>query len=933
MTWSRIGELSVEWRLRYDRTMDPHAPLRDDVRLLGELLGDTLRLREGKALFDTVERVRTLSKMARAGTAHDVGPLAGVLRDLPVEAALPVARAFSHFLTLANIAEQHHRVRRRRDYQRNPAAGPQPASCEETFPRLMAGGVSPEALYEAACGLHIELVLTAHPTEITRRTLIHKHLHIANALMELDRPDLTVPERAETIENLRSEIAAAWETEEIRPRRPDPLDEVTSGLLIFEQTIWDALPRYLRLLDAALRKTTGRPLPLDAAPIRFGSWIGGDRDGNPHVTPEVTRVACYSARWRAADLYLKDVDALRLDLSMTDATPELQARAGGAREPYRAVLREVRKRLLATRERAGLRLVAHAKRVRGADSSTAERPTEDLVEGHPYESIDELVEPLALCYRSLVETGQQIIADRGLADLLRRTAAFGLTLVQLDIRQHAERHTSALDAITRHLAVGSYAEWPEERRVAFLTEWLRDPSPAGLPELPSAGPEVWDVLETFETIADIHPESLGAYVVSMAQVPSDVLAVACLQRLAGSRLRIVPLFEQVDALHGAAVTLRKLLALPEYRALIDGRQEVMVGYSDSAKDGGRLAANWALYSAQEELVAAAREAGVQLTLFHGRGGSVSRGGGPTYLAIQSQPPGSIEGRLRVTEQGEMIQAQFGLDDIAVRTLELYTTATLDATLAPVTSPPPRWRQQMDALAAVAQTAYRSLVYEEPRFVPYFRAATPEAELGAMPIGSRPARRNTSGGVDTLRAIPWVFAWTQTRLLLPTWLGTGEALTDAFARGERDVLRELYREWPFFRSTIDLIAMVLAKADARIAAEYDRQLVPLELQPIGEDLRRRLDETVGAVLEVTGRKELLADNGVLRRSINVRNPYVDPINLVQIELLRRLRGNGTSASASGNREGKPVPDPKAGPEMWTAFMITVNGIAAGMRNTG
>ncbi len=896
--------------------------------MLGELLGDTLRLREGQALFETVERVRALSKHARAGTTHDVGPLADVLRDLPVESALPVARAFSHFLTLANIAEQHHRVRRRRDYQRNPAAGPQPASSEETFPRLLAGGVTPDALYEAACGLRIELVLTSHPTEITRRTLIHKYLHIADALMQLDRPDLTVPERAETIEELRREIAAAWETEEIRPRKPDPLDEITSGLLIFEQTIWDALPRYLRSLDAALRRATGRPLPLDAAPIRFGSWIGGDRDGNPHVTPEVTRVACYSARWRAADLYLRDVDALRLDLSMTDAIPELRARAGGAREPYRAVLRDVRKRLLATRDRAGLRLVAHTKRVRGTDQSP-ERPEDHLVEGHPYESIDELIESIALCYRSLVETGQQIIADGRLADLLRRTAAFGLTLVRLDVRQHAERHTAALDAVTRHLAVGSYAEWPEERRVAFLIEWLRDPSSAGLPHLPSAGPEVWDVLDTFSTIADIHPESLGAYVVSMAKAPSDVLAVACLQRLAGSQLRIVPLFEQVDALHGAAGTLRDLLALPEYRALIDGRQEVMVGYSDSAKDGGRLAANWALYTAQEELVATARDADVQLTLFHGRGGSVSRGGGPTYLAIQSQPPGSIDGRLRVTEQGEMIQAQFGLPDIAVRTLELYTTATLDATLAPAASPSALWREQMDALAVTAESAYRSVVYDEPRFAPYFRAATPEVELGAMPIGSRPARRTVSGGVDTLRAIPWVFAWTQTRLLLPTWLGTGEALKAAFDRGHLGNLKELYREWPFFRSTIDLIAMVLAKADARIAAQYDRQLVPPDLLPIGENLRRRLDETIAAVLEVTGRKELLADNGVLRRSINVRNPYVDPINLVQIELLRRLRRGG----APGGTDAQTRPDPQAGPEVWSAFMITVNGIAAGMRNTG
>jgi phosphoenolpyruvate carboxylase len=887
--------------------------------MLGEILGDTLRLREGQSLFDTVERVRALSKKARAGTAQ-LDALAAVLRDLPVDAALPVARAFSHFLTLANIAEQHHRVRRRRDYQRNPSAGPQPASSEETFPRLIAGGVTPEALYDTVTNLQIELVLTAHPTEITRRTLIHKHLQIADALMRLDRPDLTVPERAETIDELRREIAGAWETEEIRPRRPDPLDEVTSGLLIFEQTVWDALPRYLRSLDAALRRATGKPLPLDAAPIRFGSWIGGDRDGNPYVTPEVTRLACFSARWRAADLYLREVDALRLDLSMTDAIPELRSRAGDAREPYRAVLRDVRARLLATRELAGRDLAEHA-RTR-ASNGRAPTPQAGAVvdpsaRHRAYTSIDELPEAIALCYRSLVETGQQVIADGRLADLLRRIAAFGLTLVRLDIRQHAARHVATLDAITRQLGIGSYAKWPEEKRCAFLVEGLRQPAGGGLPDLPSAPSEVVEVLDTYREIAAIHPESLGAYVVSMAEAPSDVLVVSYLQRLAGCSLRVVPLFEEMDALRGAAETMNTLFAIPEYRSGIADRQEVMVGYSDSAKDGGRLAANWALYTAQESLVKAARESGVQLTLFHGRGGSVSRGGGPTYLAIQSQPPGSIDGRLRVTEQGEMIQAQFGLPDIAVRTLELYTTATLDATLAPAASPPDSWRRAMDGLAATAQRVYREVVYEEPRFVPYFRAATPEVELGAMPIGSRPARRNNSGGVETLRAIPWVFAWTQTRLLLPTWLGTGEALAEAFAGGGRDVLRELYRDWPFFRSTIDLIAMVLAKADARIAGEYDRQLVPDDLASLGADLRRRLGETIDAVREVTGRPELLADNAVLRRSINVRNPYVDPINLVQIELLRRLRRDGAKASQ----------------DVWSAFMITVNGIAAGMRNTG
>ncbi|MEN3339943.1 MAG: phosphoenolpyruvate carboxylase [Acidobacteriota bacterium] len=876
--------------------------------MLGGILGETLRGREGAGLYETVERVRALSKSGRAGSDHDLDSVAGLLRELPVESTVTIARAFSHFLTLANIAEQHHRVRRRRAYQHDPSAPPQRGSCEETFARLMAGGVSGPDLHAATASLHIELVLTAHPTAITRRTLIQKHLRIAGALARQDRNDLTAPERQEIAELLRREIMAAWETDEIRPRRPTPVDEAIAGLLIFEQTLWDAVPRFVRSLDGALRAATGQPLALEAAPIRFGSWMGGDRDGNPTVTPQVTHLACGVARWMAADLYEREIGALRAELSMTVATPELTARAGGAREPYRAILRDVRDRLRATRDQLGRELAR-------ADLFQSEVPRLETGRAAPYRSIAELVEPLQLCHRSLTETGQHIIANGRLTDVLRRTAAFGLTLVRLDLRQHASRHEAALTAITTHRGLGRYSDWDEARRQAYLTEALRDARPVVPPDL-VADEEVQEVFATFKAAAEINPESLAAYVVSMAQAPSDVLAVEVLQGQSKSRLRVVPLFERVDDLGSAPATLRALFAIPEYRDRIRGRQEVMIGYSDSAKDGGRLAANWALYRAQEAIVEVCREAGVELTLFHGRGGSISRGGGPTYLSIQSQPPGSVGGRLRVTEQGEMIQAQFGLPDIAARSLELYTTATLGATLALPPAPQARWREEMERLSKTARGVYRDVVYENPDFIEYFRAATPEVELGAVPIGSRPPRRVADGGVDSLRAIPWVFAWTQTRLLLPSWLGTGEALTSAVERGEQTLLREMYEGWPFFRSTLDLIAMVLAESDARIAAEYDRRLVPERLQDVGADLRHRLHQTIESVLAATGKERLLTENVVLRRSIEVRNPYVYPINLVQIELLRRLREQGD-----------------ADPQLSKAFMVTVNGIAAGMRNTG
>ena len=889
---------------------DRQEPLRDDVRLLGEMLGETLLQRGGKGLFDTVERVRSLSKSGRAGNERDRDALAGLLRELPVTAAVPVARAFAHFLTLSNIAEQHQRVRRRRERQQDPASPPQRASFDETFGRLRGVGLGADALHAAISALQIELVLTAHPTEITRRTIAYKHQRIARTLAQQDRPDLTPAEQEELLASLRREISTAWDTEEIPSRRPTPVDEAIGGLLIFEQTLWDGVPRYLRALDRALSRATGRTLALDAAPIRFGSWMGGDRDGNPAVSPAVTRHVCLIARWMAADLYEREIATLRFELSNTTATVALRERVGDAREPYRALLRGVRSRLRATRD-----LLASEIARFGETGGVVDGPSNPDPLVSPYRATSELLEPLRLCHDSLAATGQQVVADGRLADVIRRAAAFGLTLVRLDLRQHADRHAAAMDAITRATGAGSYLAWRERERQAFLRPGLLDDRPRASLELP-VDDESRDVIETFRMAAALPPESLGAYVVSMARSPSDILAVEWLQARSGARMRTVPLFEQVDDLERAAGTMRELFGMPEYRRRMAGRQEVMIGYSDSAKDGGRLAANWALYRAQESLVDLCREAGVELTLFHGRGGTISRGGGPTYVAMQSQPPGSIQGRLRVTEQGEMIQTQFGLPEIAVRTLEVYTTATLEATLAAPTPARPGWRPLMDQLAATARRAYRRVVYEDPEFVEYFRYATPEVELGTIPIGSRPARRTTEGGVDSLRAIPWVFAWTQTRLLLPTWLGSGEAFSEALDAGELAQLREMYAEWPFFRATLDLIETVVAECEPEIAAEYDRRLVPVRLQPIGQDLRRRLDRTIQTLLQVTGHQELLETNPVLRRSIEVRNPYVDPINLVQIELLRRLRDQ-----------------PEPSEDLVKAFMVTVNGIAAGMRSTG
>jgi phosphoenolpyruvate carboxylase len=907
-----------------------HDRLRDDVRLLGDLLGEILRAHEGSDLFALVEKVRALAKRARSGSVEAAESLRSLLASLDTAEALPLARAFAHFLSLTNIAEQHHRVRLRRERRRSLGArGP----IAEAFARALAAGVTPERLHQAVCALKVEIVLTAHPTQAARRTLLQKHRRIAATLAWRDRPDLLPEERGQSIQDLRREILAIWHTDELRRMRPTPVDEARAGLVLFDQVLWDALPEHLRQLDRALLEATGQGLPLDAAPIRFGSWMGGDRDGNPNVTAAVTEEVCLLARWQAADLYLREVERLHDELSMTRASDELAVRVGDRAEPYRALLKEVLARLHATREtcESGLR-VLHGKAPQPVPRRGDHRPpgAADRT-APPYTDPHELWGPLALCYRSLHETGGGAIADGRLLDVLRRLAALGLSLTKLDIRQESSVHARAMDAVTRALGLGSYLAWSEAERVAFLTRELESPRPL-LPRRLPEEPALAELLETLAVCARQPEGVLGAYVISMAGAPSDVLLVELLQREAGMArpLRVVPLFETLADLDRAGEVIARLLDIDGYRKRIAGHQEVMIGYSDSAKDAGRLASAWGLYRAQEDVVAACDARDVKLTLFHGRGGTIGRGGGPIYLAVLSQPPGSVDGRLRVTVQGEMVESSFGLRDIAVESFALYTNATLEATVHPPAAPDASHRALMDRLATLAARAYRRVVQGDGggsnEFLRYFESATPERELGRLNIGSRPARRR-AGVVDlgSLRAIPWIFAWTQTRLHLPAWLGVGEALDTLFEEGREAEVKAAAREWPFFHSLLDLLEMVLAKADPDIAAYYDRVLVPDELRPLGQELRGKCRRTIEAVLRAKRQNgdngkpgqagsALLAEDPDLRRTIELRNPYVDPLNLLQAELLRRARTSDEAAISD-------------------ALLVTVNGIAAGMRNTG
>ena len=883
-----------------------NTPLRDDVRLLGDLLGQCLRQQAGDDLYQTIETIRKASVTTRGEQGAALSSLRDLLSPLDDATLLEVARAFSQFLNLSNIAEQHHRERLHRQHQRYPGDPGGDQGLANVLQRLQQEQISADVIDGTLQDLSVELVLTAHPTEVTRRTLIRKYDQMADLLGELDRPDLTDDELAFRREKLYRLILAAWSTDEIRRERPTPVDEAKWGFATIEQSLWQAVPEMVRQLERELAEQDLPQPPADWAPVKLASWMGGDRDGNPNVTAPVTREVLLLARWMAADLYLRDVENLLADLSMEAASEELLGETGPSHEPYRVILRQVRQRLKLTR--------------RQMEARVENLP---VPEGEGFLQREELLAPLQLIDRSLRAVGLGDIADGDLKNTLRRLNCFGITLLCLDIRQESTRHRDAVDAVTRYLQLGSYADWPEERKQAFLVEELQARRPLiddGFYRSEECSDEVAEVLATCRVIAEQGSEGLGAYVISMARTPSDVLAVMLLQKIAGvsEPMRVVPLFETLDDLDNAEDTMSALLAVPFYRQRVAGGQEVMIGYSDSAKDAGFLGAAWAQYRSQEKLTALFAEHNIPLTLFHGRGGSISRGGSPTRMALLSQPPGSVAGRIRVTEQGEVIRFKYGRPAVAVFNLAQYVAATLEATLLPPRAAKPQWREQMQTLTDVSVAGYRSVVQEEPELVRYLRTVTPETELSRLALGSRPARRKKDAGISSLRAIPWVFAWTQIRLMLPAWLGTGAALEAAQADPEQNrTVQEMVAQWPFFQGVVDMLEMVLAKADLRVAAWYEQRLAgeDVDLARLGEVLRERLTGTVNALSALTGREDLLDNNPVMRWSIRVRDPYTDPLHLLQAELMARLR----------QQDGDKV--------LESALMVTIAGIAAGLRNTG
>ena len=874
---------------------DRQASLRENVRLLGDCLGESMSNHLGESFLEKVENIRLLSKDGRQ--SGDSAALIQALEALEDKEIVPVARAFNQFLNLSNIAEQYHRVHRRRT---NESLGVYHNPVGDLLTRLSKQNFTAEQMIASLQSQSIELVLTAHPTEVVRRSLIRKYDNISSELEALDKDNILPLEETKHIRRLKEIITQAWHTDEIREQRPTPVDEAKWGFAVIEQSLWQAVPRFFRQLDEQFSEFSAQDrLPLDLAPIRFATWMGGDRDGNPNVTHKVTKEVTLLARWMAADLYIKDLNVLRSEFSMTQCNAALRERVGDSAQPYREVLRHLENKMQATKN--------------WAKACLDGKPTADQ---DIFLDIQELTDDLILCYQSLLDCGMKVIANGSLLDLIRCAATFGATLVRLDVRQDASRHIDALSAITRFYGLGDYAEWDEASRQAFLLTELNSKRPL-LPMEWTPNAEVREVLDTFSMIAKGQQNSFGSYVISMASAPSDVLAVALMLKESGVSfpMRIVPLFETLADLDNAEPIVEQLFSIPWYKAYINGRQEVMIGYSDSAKDAGQIAATWGQYRAQEALTRLCKKHGIHLTLFHGRGGTVGRGGGPAHVAILSQPPGSVNGPIRVTEQGEMIRFKFGIPDIAVRSLELYCSAVMEASLIPAEPPKDEWRAIMDEMAEVGMNQYRSIIRGHEDFVPYFRATTPEQELAKLPLGSRPARRRSDGGVESLRAIPWIFAWMQIRLMLPAWLGAESALQQGVESGNLEKLREMHKKWPFFGAYLDMLDMVLAKAEPEIAEYYEKRLVSEELQGLGRLLSGKLKQVSELVKMLKKQERLIEDNKTIRQSIDVRNPYIDPLHYLQAELLYRSRKDEDNA------------------EVNKALMITMAGIASGMQNTG
>ena len=915
---------------------DKDNPLRDDIRLLGRILGDTVREQAGEAAFELIERIRQLSiRFHRDADASAQAVLEETLRELSPDQTLQVVRAFSYFSHLANIAEDQHHIRRSRAHLLAGSA-PREGSMAWAIARAYEAGLGREELGAYFDSALVSPVLTAHPTEVQRKSILNCQMAIARLLNERDRMRLTPEEEEANAEALRRAVLTLWLTRMRRLVKLSVIDEVENGLTYYDYTFLRELPKFYAALEDQLARQdsawSGVELP---SFLRIGSWIGGDRDGNPFVTAPVLEKALALQSEVALRHYLEELHALGSQLSLTQrlspASEELAELAGRSAdesshnidEPYRRAASNIHARLWATHQAL---LGFEPQRTRGGRQAVAA----------PYAAVAELSDELDILDRSLRAHGVAALARGRLRQLRRAVRVFGFCLAPIDLRQNSEVHARVVAELLEVAQPGTgYAALDEEARIALLRRELATARPLVSPYV-NYSEETAGELAIFRAARQAHArygrDAVPNCIISQTNGVSDLLEVALLAKESGLLrpaeqaldLNIIPLFETIADLRNSSEVMERLLGVPEYAALLPSRgmaQEVMLGYSDSNKDGGFLTSGWELYKSEIGLVEVFRRHGLRLRLFHGRGGSVGRGGGPSYQAILAQPGGAVQGQLRLTEQGEVIGAKYANPEVGRRNLEVLAAATLEATaLAPRdAAPKPEYLAAMDELSEQAFRAYRGLVYETEGFERYFRESTVIAQIADLNIGSRPASRKKSTAITDLRAIPWVFSWSQARVMLPGWYGFGSAVSAYLERHPQDgleLLRGMHREWSFFSSLLSNLDMVLAKTDMGIASRYAALVSDQKLRDtIFGRIRAEWRTTVDCLLQIMQTKELLDGNPLLRRSIRNRFPYLDPLNHVQVELLKRCR--------DGDQDDR----------VRRGTHLSINGIAAGLRNSG
>lgn len=912
--------------------------LRRDVRFLGHILGEMLVHQGGNELFTIVEKIREMSKSLRAQYSPEMyAELKNTMNGLAPEIRYQVIRAFAIYFQLVNIAEQNHRIRRKRDYERTAGESVQPGSIEDSIRELKNLGISFAEVQEMIQGISLELVMTAHPTEATRRAVLDIHKRIANDVMELDNPNLTFREREQLREKLLGEVITLWQTDELRDRKPTVIDEVKYGLYYFDETLFDVLPQVYQELERCLHKYYPEESWYVPTFLKFGSWIGGDRDGNPSVTSKITWQTLTMHRNLVLKKYEEQLTGLMRHMSFSknivEVTKELldsieKDRSNvilppdvvwrNEKEPYRIKVKYMIQKIRNT-----------------ADPNVGE--------GQKYNNPSEFMEDLLVIERSLRNHYADFIADTYVRTIIRQVELFGFHLVTLDIRQHSKEHESAMTEILAKMSIcPDYGALTEEQKIELLTGILNDPRPITSPYLHYTE-STQECLDVYRVIRKAQQEfgrsCISSYLISMTQGASDLLEVLVFGKEAGlyqheedgsitCTLQSVPLFETIDDLHAAPEIMTTLFQIPAYRNSLNSTnhlQEIMLGYSDSNKDGGVITANWELRVALRSITAAAKPFGVKLKFFHGRGGALGRGGMPLNRSILAQPADTVGGGIKITEQGEVLSSRYSMKGIAYRSLEQATSALITSALwaknPQINDAEQGWEEIMSRISEKAQQKYQDLIFRDPDFLTFFKETTPLPEIGELNIGSRPSKRKNSDRFEDLRAIPWVFAWTQSRYLLPAWYASGYGLNSFYQENPDNlkVMQDMYQHWSFFRSLIDNLQMALAKADLVIAKEYsslihDHGIAERIFNLIQDEYR----QTSELILKITGQQEILDNVPVIQESIRLRNPYVDPLSYMQVGLLSELR----SLREQGDADS-----------LLREVLLTINGIAAGLRNTG